>query len=228
MFKDRRFILWFRIFAFLLAIAGILYTVGFFSNNIQLGMFLYYTMITNTMAAVLWAIFIKRTVQSLHRDGRSGPAGYYPRLNMIFAVPVVMMGIAYWVIMAPASNDNLLTFVNLTTHGTTPLLFLIDYLLFSTPGKVKRKDIGYAVLIPVAYVVLTYSVTALGFLYPRLGGGAGRYPYFFFNVEELGLAVVTLYIAFIAIFTLLLGCLFYFIDKKRADINQNTSIKEKV
>ena len=215
MVKNKWFALIFRTISFLLAVYGILASPGEFVGNVTWGIFMYFTIQTNAVAAVLFAIFTLLTVKELHEKGHLGYSGYFPRLTMVSVVSILVMSISYWAIIAPNSILNIWTFPNITKHGITPLLLILDYALFTRPGSIKHRDVYYGTIFPLGFVALTYIAVALGYTYERFDGTIVNYPYFFLDVSTLGIVAVGAYITGLMLFVILLGYILYFIDRKR-------------
>ncbi|MCL1995675.1 MAG: Pr6Pr family membrane protein [Defluviitaleaceae bacterium] len=214
--RDRRFALIFSIIGFIIAVAGILTTPGEFVGDVTWGIIMYFTIQTNILAAVLFAIFTVRLVKDIRADGVYGDSSYYPRFTMVAVVSLAMMGLSYWILLAPNSILSIWTFPNITTHGATPLLLVLYYLLFIRPGNIKHKDVYYATLFPLAFVANTYIAYALGYTYERFDGEIVNFPYFFFDYATIGWGMVSAFILGILVMVIFLGYALYFIDRKRS------------
>jgi hypothetical protein len=224
MIKDRWFALAFRAGSFLFAVAGILKQIGFFSGNISFGAFMYYTLLSNLLAAVLFAVLAVRTARGL-REGRRGNAGWYPRFGMICAVDLLVTLIVFWALLAPSIGTKYLwTFENIAVHGVTPLLCLLDYIFFTEAGRLKYRDVYYVCIFPLCYVVFTTIAGLAGYVYRYEGvvssafSGQGepapvRFPYFFLDFDKLGI-MAAVFMVGIMIFFLLLSHGIYWIDRK--------------
>ena len=215
MIRDRRFALVLCIIGFIIAVAGIMTTPGEFVGNVTWGIFMYFTIQTNALVALLFAIYSIRLVKDINDDGIQGKSGYYPRFSMIAAVSLAMMGFSYWIILAPNSILSIWTFPNIMTHGVTPLFLLLYYFLFVKPGSIKHRDVFYGAVFPLAYVANTYIAYALGYTYERFNGEIVNFPYFFLDYETIGWGMVSMFILGILVFVIILGYILYFIDRKR-------------
>ena len=113
------------------------------------------------------------------------------------------------------ANTNLFTLSNLTVHLITPLLCLVDYVLFADSGHLKYRDV-YAVLIyPLCYVLFSSAAGLLGYVY-RISTADGlpvRFPYFFFDFDRIGMKSLG-YIAALVGFFLVISHIFYIIDHR--------------
>ena len=101
--RDRRVALIFSIIGFVIAISGILTTPGEFVGDVTWGILMYFTIQTNILAAVLFAIYSVRLARDIKADGVYGDSSYCPRFTMIAIVSLAMMGLSYWILLAPNS-----------------------------------------------------------------------------------------------------------------------------
>ena len=168
------------------------------------------------MAALLFAIYFVRLARDIKVDGVYGDSSYCPRFTMIAVVSLAMMGLSYWILLAQNSILSIWTFPNITTHGATPLLLVLYYLLFIKPGSIKHRDVYYATLLPLAFVSSTYIAYALGYTYERFDGEIVNFPYFFFDYATIGCGMVSAFILGIFVIVIFLGYVLYFIDRKRS------------
>jgi len=209
--NDRRITLALNLAAFVIAIAGLVAT------GLSWGMLMFFTIWTNIVAAILFAVFAVRIMQDILRDGVTGPSSYYPRLTMVAATSLAMMGLAYWGLLAPNATSGLWTFDNLVTHAVTPLLLVIFYFALTRPGSIRPRDIGYAALLPLAYVLTVYAAYLLGYQYGYLSDGSIRwFPYFFLDFHNIGWGMVSLYILGIVVLVVGIGYLLLAIDRQRS------------
>ena len=219
MIKDRRFALIFRTAALLFAVAGFLAMLGIFDGGPWRGILAYYTMQSNILAIILFGMLTVRTAMGL-REGRRGSAGYFARFEMICTVDILLTFVVYWVMLAPmmftmGEDYPMWAFDNLAVHGVTPLLCLLDYILFTQPRHLKYRDLYLVSTFPLAYVALTSLAGLLGYVYhvSQADGLPVRFPYFFYDFDRIGLFSFV-YIGALLIFFLLVGHVFYLFDRK--------------
>ena len=225
MIQDRRFALYFRLCAFLFAVAGLLKQIGAFGGAINFNSFMYYTIQSNLLAILFFAFLTIRTAKGL-REGRKGTAGWHSRLGMVCAVDLLVTLIVFWALLAPQDIDPkyLWTFENMAVHAITPLLCLLDYIFFSNSHRLKYRDVYYICIFPVCYVAFTSISGLMGHVYYYVGVTSGplsshietvpvRFPYFFLDYDRLGMMAMV-YSGVILIFIIMLGHIFYLIDHK--------------
>ena len=225
MIKDRLFALFFRLGAFLFATAGLLKQLGIFGGIVNFNSFMFYTIQSNLLAILFFAYLSIRTAKRL-REARKGNAGWNSRLGMVCAVDLLVTFIVFWALLAPQDIDPnyLWTFENIAVHTITPLLCLMDYILFSSAHSLKYRDVYYPCIFPALYVAFTRIARIMGYIYYYIGVAENplsdnietipvRAPYFFLDFDRLGMMAI-IYIGVILVFFLLLGHVIYWIDHK--------------
>ena len=154
MIQDRRFALIFRAVSLLFAIAGVLAMLGVFNGRFMPATLAFYTMLSNVLAIVLLGMLTVRTAAGL-RGGRRGNVGYFARFEMICSVDILLTFFVFWVMLAPTiftmtGDYSLWTFDNLAVHAITPLLCLLDYILFTQPRHLKYRDVYFVSIFPLS------------------------------------------------------------------------------
>jgi hypothetical protein len=109
---------------------------------------------------------------------------------------------------------------NILVHYVTPLLAVVDCLLFDPKGRWRKFDPLIWTAIPWAY--LAFALIRAQFAsFPR----GGRYPYFFIDLDQLGVGGVALNVLFIAIGYIFLGYLIFLIDRGLSKIRSKSVTK---
>ena len=220
MIKDKRIAVIFRTVSLLFAIVGLLAMMGVFQGDVYPGILAYYTIQSNILAVILFGMLTARTATAL-RQKSVGNAGYFTRFEMICVIDVMLTFFVYWILLSPniftmADGYSQWSFKNLAIHGITPLLCLLDYILFSQPRRLKYRDVYCVVIYPLAYLAATSIAGLLGYTYQisPVDGNPVRFPYFFYDFDRIG-ATSLLYIGALVMFFLIIAHGFYFVDKKR-------------
>jgi len=231
--KNRNIALAFRLGALLFALAGLMKQIGMFGGIFSLRAFMYYTIQSNLLAVVLFALLSVRTLKSPQGDAGGG-VFCHTRFRMVCAVDLLVTMVVFWVLLVPRVDAAYLwTFENIAVHTVTPLLCLADYALFSRPGSLKYRDVYYVCIFPFCYVVFTSVAGVAGYVYRYEGITGGsfsgaaptvpvRFPYFFIDFDRLGMTVL-LYIGGLLAFFLLISHGIYWVDRmvyKRQNISK--------
>jgi hypothetical protein len=179
-------------------------------------MLMYYTILSNLLALVMFTILAVKTVLDL-KNGRYGNAGYYPIFSYAAGIDLMLTLVGYWFILSPSfSMGNgafTWSFFNMTVHLFVPVLCFLDFLLFSANKSLKYKHIYYVLAFPWAYVLITSIAGVLGHRYQLPDHEPTRFAYFFIDFDQIG-AMVFAYVAGLTIFFLILGHALYAFDNK--------------
>lgn len=133
----------------------------------------YFTILTNTLVAVIWLRAVLR------------PNIVQPRLEGAGAVSIVMVGIIYHLLLASRWNpQGLQLLADFTHHTFVPILFAI-YWVMRPHGSLKWADAALFVIWPLAYCA--YALTR--------GAFDGWYAYYFLNPTRITLAQLALSVA---------------------------------
>ena len=101
----------------------------------------------------------------------------WPVLRIDAVVGILVTGVVYAVLLAPTlSHTGWDAVANAAVHQVTPVLAVVGFLLFAPSARPGPRVLGWVLVWPAAYVLLT-----LGH-----GAGTGWYPYPFVDVGRLG------------------------------------------
>lgn len=222
MIYNRKFSLIYRISAFLLGLIGVLLNISAFTSKFNPISFLFYTTQSNILVLLFLSILIIKTFRDKKSNGNVGSSSYYPRLQMYLVIAILLTMVVYWLMLAPGmdgssgySNTEL---GNLLVHLITPILFTVDYFMFSKNKALKKIDTLLVLIYPMFYLIYN-SVLGLNKIINFAFGPAQEptyYPYFFFDYDKVGLFSIV-YITILIAFFVLLSIGFYLIstNKKR-------------
>jgi len=213
MIKNKKFALIFRLIALVTITLGLINQLGIFHGAIGFSSFIYYTVQSNFLAFIMFAVLIFRP---------------FPRFEMVCLANILVTLIVFWLVLAPTlPRFYLFSYDNFSVHLIAPLLCLANYILFSEKGRLKYKDVYLTCIFPLFYLVFVYVAGFAGYDYGmrlivleelsdylvRGDWVPRRAPYFFLDYSEVGFFVLA-YVGGIVAFVLLLGHGFYFIDRK--------------
>ncbi|MDR0784085.1 MAG: Pr6Pr family membrane protein [Propionibacteriaceae bacterium] len=210
--QDRRLALAFRVGALLVAAVALGRQVGLFRGTFSPRALMFYTIQSNLLAIILFTILVVATIRGL-RQGPRGEASYLRRLTMVVTIDLLVTLVVFWGLLAPNLGLGfLLSFDNIAVHTLVPLLCLTDYIVFSKPGQLKYRDVYYACIFPLFYVLFVNIAAVAGYVY-HFDDETTRFPYFFLDFDRLGLGVIA-YIGAILVVFLGLAHLTYLLDRK--------------
>lgn len=142
--------------------------------------FLYFTIQSNIWIAVICAVFL---IADLARKGRGPVAGWLYVLKFMFTVSVLLTFVVFAVLLAPLMpRSYLLSPSNIFLHDITPILALLDFILFDYRYTGRGRHMFFGTIMPLGYGVFVLLLSRLAGV--RFNGAAA--PYFFLDYEKLG------------------------------------------
>jgi hypothetical protein len=146
----------------------------------------------------------------MKKDGPRGASAYMPRFKGAVTIAITVTLLVYQFMLADTpfsmTEGNLGNFL---VHMLTPVLVILDWLLFDEKGRYDVFDPLRWTIIPLCYFVYALIAAPLGVTY----FGGRRYPYFFVDVDAIGAGGVALYVVAIAAFFVILGYIVLGLDK---------------
>lgn len=141
---------------------------GFMSGN---KVFMYFTIQSNIAVALISAV----GAILLLRSKPVGNAWFV--IKYVGAVSITLTGAVFTFVLAPTLGDRAWSVHNVLTHVVVPVAAIIDFFLTGIFGEVKRINVLFVTLPPLAYAIYAGIGFAAGW---EFSGGV-NYPYFFLN-----------------------------------------------
>ncbi len=163
----------------------------------------FFTVTTNTFIAL---------VLTAHAVGSNAPFWAFFRRPVVVTCATACMitvGITYFFLLRHLWNpQGLQYFVDVTLHYVMPVLTALFWWLAVPPRTVGWGAVGAMLIYPVAYLLYVFARAPL----------VGSYPYYFIDVNTLGLARALLNAAAMTAFYLLVLALLIVLDSRRRGI----------
>lgn len=177
---------------------------------------LFYTMVSNLLCLVWVALLVVRTARDLRRAGTSGTSTPSPRASGAVMMAITVTMLIYLVVLVPArfadGDSDIFSLTDNLIHIITPLLVIVDWLIFVPKGEFRWIDPLLWTLIPYAYLVWAFAYGALGGEFTP----GQKYPYPFMDVDVLGVGGVTQWIVALTLALIVVGLVFVAIDRTLA------------
>ena len=155
----------------------------------------YFTNLSNLIVAVVLTMLARNST-------RGGVAWHAVRMDSLVMISIT--GLIYAVVLAPyAQVEGVDIVVNAIKHYIVPALTVVIWLILGPRRQVTLGSIFTALVIPLAWAAYTLV----------RGVFIGAYPYGFVNVADFGLQSVLVNIAGIAAFGIVLGLIFWGLDR---------------
>lgn len=179
---------------------GVLALIGVTIQVIKYGvnMFLYFTTLSNTLVA---GYYLYKSVTLNKR-----PTAFKGSVVMA----ILLTGLVYHFMLASRAKD-FHRVENYIVHYMVPISVFIDY-IFTKGLKVNWKNPFQWVIIPLTYLLFSLF-NGLVLQLPVPDNADSPFPYFFLNINKLGVQPVFIYVAVICVAYILLGYVLVFIKK---------------
>lgn len=204
----------FRILTLAIILTGIARITGVFTAEPTWGALRYYTVLSNLLCLVWVGILIVRTLRDIAANGPRGHSTPSARWSAAVMMAITVTMLVYLIILVPATfqqegdyvpfslTDNLI-------HIITPILLILDWLLFVPKGRLRWID-------PVLWALIPYVYLGYALVYGGLGGefAAGQsYPYPFLDVATYGAGGVALWILGLSVALIGVGYVYVALDR---------------
>ncbi len=199
----------FKLFIFSLSALGVFLTVRDSAYPIEA--LSYFTTIINIFTALFYALFIIELVL------RKTPRPWLRFFKQSLMVYLFMTMLVYSFILIPyiieeQINYQIFSSKDLLIHYVVPISVLVDYVWFEEKGKIKSFYAFANVWNIIFYVMYLSLYISLGGRF-HSGNNLSIYPYFFLNIEQIGLIPVVLICLSILIVVVFVGWVIYMIDQ---------------
>ena len=207
MIKNRTFQLMFQTAFCTLGFLGIIASFGTF-NYVWRGDF--YVHFTNLSNYLCIGVVLAELIQTVKKKEDS----YVDKLPLLKFIGVLAILLTFIVFnfMLAGDREMYLNFQinSVLFHIILPILYVLDWFLFYERGKVKITYPVYSTIFPIVYVIFIFIRAWILNFDPTV---PYIYPYFFLNLDKLGVIGVIKWVMFLALGFVVLGFLFYGIDK---------------
>ncbi len=184
---------------------GILASLGLFVAKFQYNFYVYFTNLSNYICI---GIMLFELIETIKKNKNS-----YVKFNpLIKFMGILMILLTLFVFNILLADDRTLaenlSVSSLLLHVALPIMFVLDWILFYERKQTKWYYPLLSILVPLLYVIFIYLRAFI-----LNGKGEVSYPYFFFNINEIGLMGVGKWILILLIAFIGVGYLIYFIDR---------------
>lgn len=168
----------FRIATVAIIATGVLWMSALLTSSPFLEAFLYYTVLSN-MACALWLLAsLVVTFRDIAAHGVRGTSTPSARGSGAITLVITVTMLTYFLVLQPAT----LSLTDVLLHLVTPIMMILDWVLFTPKGRVRPRDPWLWALLPLGYFMLAFAFSAAG---GRFADGA-LVPYPFMDVATLG------------------------------------------
>jgi uncharacterized membrane protein len=219
--KNRVISLIYKMVTAVMALAGILLISGF-PGRFSLSLLKYYTIQSTLLCQAIAILSAVHTAAQIKTSGRRGAATLLPHVKGAVTLGITVTLLIYQFMLAdtPFSMTNI-NAGNFLVHLLTPVFVIFDWVLFDEKGHYDRWDPLRWSLVPIYYLIFALVAAPVGVTY----FGGSRYPYFFLDVDVLGVGGVAFYVIMIAVAFFALGYMVVALDHWLGRFKKQTSGK---
>lgn len=199
-----------------LGFIGIIGSFGYFNRSFNQDFYVMYTNLSNYFCIGVTLYLLINNIRNKDENKISTSMSI---IRFISVIMILVTFFVYDILLAKDKtiSDYFFSISNLIMHLILPLMFLVDWILFNNHNNAKWYYPFLSTILPLIYVAfILIRALILGNSY-----SGTLYPYFFLNVERLGLGGVTLWVIILVVFFVALGYILFMFDRFK-------TIKEKL
>ena len=168
------------------------------AGELTLNFFSYFTILSNLMVA------LALTAPAVAPNSRPGRWAQSEGVRAAVAMYIVVVGVTYHFLLAATCNPQGWSLLaNNLLHYVKPAAFVIDWLAFTPKGRLRWID-------PAKWLIPVLIYGGWTLLHGEL---SGWWPYWFTDVDKLGLGKVMVHFAGLLVFFLIVGLIVVAIDR---------------
>ena len=218
MIKNRTTQIIFQTIYCTLGLIGSIACLGIFDDikTIRWDFYVYFTNLSNFLCL---GVMITALIQTIKRKG-DGFVTTTPLLKFIGMLGILLTFLVFnFMLAGEAGRDPQLNWRigSLLFHFVLPLMYIADWFLFYERKQCKWYYPVASISFPLAYAIfLLIHAAILNFdssILTPTGKGILIYPYFFVNLDNLGVTGVLMWIGILSVVFVAMGYIFYGLDK---------------
>lgn len=211
MIKNRTVQLIYQSFYCAIGLIGIVASFGIFDDilNPRWDFYVHFTNLSNYLCI---GIVFAQLVQTAKKD-KGSYVSTAPFLKFIGVLAILLTFVVFNFLLAgrpdrdPQANWRI---SSISFHVILPIMYVLDWILFYEHKNIKWYQPILSVAFPALYVAFVFVRAAIVNFNPQV---PYLYPYFFLNLDTLGVSGVAKWVAILFVGFIALGYIFYGIDK---------------
>lgn len=167
-----------------LGIVACIASLGVFEQKFNADFYVYYTNLSNYICLGVMLVSLVKTIKKAKTE-TEGFVDTCPKFKFLCVIMILVTCLVYNLLLANAHSvlDYFTSYTNLTLHLILPIMFVLDWVLFYQHDKLKWYAPLLSTIMPLCYVVFVMIRSC--FVAPE--SEIVRYPYFFLDVDTLGI-----------------------------------------
>lgn len=200
------------IYKFVLCIIGIIsliMTTGILDGNLNIKVFTMFTTLSNIFCVLYFIIDIFYLLKNYKKKN---VYDICPVIKYMATISVILTFIvALFILKMGVSFDSYLNASFLGVHYIIPIMALLDWIIFDKKGRMKKTDPFIWLIFPFLYFIVAELDADLSSGFGVIGDS--KYPYYFMDVEQLGVIKVLTTSLIMGIGCIITGYVFYLLDR---------------
>lgn len=195
-----------------LGIIGVFGSLGYFDRLINIDFYIYYTNISNYFCLIIMIICFYKTIKNIKNNNYSS-LDFCPQLYFVSMIILIMTFLVFNIglLLGYNINDYVFNLGSLCFHMILPIMYTLHWFLFYKHGLVLWHNC-FATIIPPIIYILSILLRANLIRNPQ----AVKFPYFFLDINTIGLYNFYGYIILLIFIMLLISFICYIFDKSKS------------
>lgn len=225
MIKNRTTQLVYLSMACAVGIIAMLASVGLFDGAFRWDFYIHFTNLSNYLC---FAVLLTELISVIKRKEDSY-ISIVPRLKFVGLLAILLTFFVYNIMLAPTKSLQInFSIFSISLHVLMPILYVVDWVLFYERKATWEYPL-LSVVFPILYISFVFvHATCYGFnasIMNFAGTGPHIYPYFFLNIDKIGVSGVVKWVAILAVAFIAVGYIMYGIDKLILKLKKDKSTK---
>lgn len=207
--KNQKLSIAFKIIICLIGLFSIITNIGLFTNTINYKLFTMFTTLSNIFCVFYFLFDVIYLIKNYNDDSK---IVWCSTIKGIVTMSItVTFLVALFILKMKVSFTSFQSASFLGLHFIIPIMSILDWLLFDQKGLIHKSSPFIWLILPYMYFFFAIISVQFGFSFGM--DGTSKYPYPFLDIDALGLSKVILIIIILTIFFLILGFIYYGIDR---------------
>lgn len=227
--KNKFIVILYRIFFLLICGYGLYLHSGISQGTFDKKIFFYYTILSNLICFIYIFLCLIKNILQFNNWDPNGIHVILPKLKGAITLYITITFLVYHFVLVPSTSTintsyEMFGLPDLIVHYFVPILMIFDWILFDKKNVFTNKD-------PILWLILPYFYLIFLLIRGCIGGPltstGSKYPYFFLDIDKLGLLKVFTFILLLSVVALLVGYIIFAIDSLLGTIHTKEKVASK-
>lgn len=206
---DKRISIIYKTILCIIGVFSLIAVTGVVDGSINLNVFGMFTILSNLLCVIY---FTSDIIYLIHNYKNKYLVEWFPLLKGMTMMAITLtFVVAHFVLKLSFSFDTFKNASLLGLHYIVPIMTIFDWILFDKKGFIKKKNPIIWTILPIIYLTVAYICAFFG---NGIGDNPNsKYPYSFMDIDSLGLNKVFINILIISVSYILIGYIYYLVDR---------------